>query len=566
MEYPFAYTPLDQPTERIRLLTIHPGLPDLPIQCTLTVVSLTPHPPPYVAISYTWGPPTPSATITIDGKPMIVRERCHNALRTMRSHRMGLPVWIDAICINQNDMHEKSFQVGMMGTIYHGALSVAACLECGDSLTMMRNLYPLIPTTLDASQAQDEVFERWQAAVYAMLGNPYFTRMWIVQEIGLARELRLYSGEDVLDWSEFETQTYDWRGKMMSLKRYPPGPDLERALKELSDTRTEMGTHKTYAHQKQEQTLTLTGLMSSHLARGCENPRDKMYAVLPMFKYAGGFDSHHMQPAYDKPPWEVLWQYVSTIRFPAAPEMRKNSISTGFELWTGLKTFESLVECFKVPVSDLAAFFGTRVARQAFNSSQLPAPSTPLETHFLGYSMRISCPNGSAYTGLVRDNAALSTLPPPKRHFLAVWPGLPTAVFTLAPGPTPNNPDGFIIVGYYPFPGDIQPFQRLPERCDCRSSSCPAKRSKRDICKCNQSASHKPTRDTSHPSSRTNPFMPPQTCTHRTSSPWSSTPRPPQATPSPASRRRTPSPSSKCGSRHRIQGLEGQLAWVRRVC
>ena len=484
MEPPFAYTPLDQPTEHIRLLTIHPGLPGSPLQCALTVVSLKPNPPPYVAISYTWGPPTPTATITIDGKPMIVRERCHNALRTMRSHRMGMPVWIDAICINQNDMHEKSFQVGMMGAIYHGALSVAACLECGDNLTVLRNLYPLLPATLDTSQAQDEVFERWQAAVHDMLRNPYFTRMWIVQEIGLARELRLYSGQDALDWSEFEMQTYDWRGKMMSLKRYPPGPDLERALKELSDTQTEMGTHRTYAHQKQNQTPTLTGLMSSHLARGCENPRDKMYAMLPMLKHAGGFDSHHMQPAYDKSPWEVLWQYVSTVRFPGQPELRQNSISTGFELWTGLKTFESLVESFKIPAAEIATFLEGRVAQQLANSPNLHAPSNPIETHFLGYAMRISCRKSSAYAGLVADNVTLSNLPQPSRHFLAVWPGLPTAAFTLGPGPTPNNPDGFIIDGYYPFPDDIQALQRLPEFCDCRSSSCPAKRSKRDICKC----------------------------------------------------------------------------------
>lgn len=486
MELSFMYTPLDEPTEQIRLLTVCPGPPDAPLQCTLAVVRLKPCPPPYVAISYTWGPPTPTATITIDGKPMTVRKRCHDALRTMRLHRIDMPVWIDAICINQADMGEKSFQVGMMGGIYHGAISVAACLECGDSLTMMRNLYPLIPSTLDASQAQDEVFERWQAAVYALLGNPYFTRMWIVQEIGLARDLRLYSGEDVLDWAELETQAYDWRGKMMSLGRYPPGPDLERALKELSDTQTEMGTHRTYAHQKQDQTPTLTGLLSSHLARGCENPRDKLYAMMPMLKHAGGFDSHHMQPDYGMSLWEVLWRYVSTIRFPGDPQQRKNSISTGFELWTGLKTFENLVECFKVPSANIAAFLEARAEQQQplLHNPHLPAPPCPLETHFLGYAMRISCPNSSAYASLTRDSDELSGLASPRRHFLAVWPGLPSGVFTFGPAPTPNDPEAFRIDGYYPCGGEPPALQRLPERCDCRSQSCPGKRSKRDICKC----------------------------------------------------------------------------------
>lgn len=105
-----------------------------------------------------------------------------------------------------------------------------------------------------------------------------------------------------------------------------------------------MRTHRTYACQKQGQTLALTGLVSSHLKRGCENPRDKLYAMLPMLEHAGGFDSNHIQPNCDMSPWEMLWEYVRTIRFPAEPERRRNSlISAGFELWTGFKTFGDLV-------------------------------------------------------------------------------------------------------------------------------------------------------------------------------------------------------------------------------
>ncbi|GAB1309913.1 Heterokaryon incompatibility protein-domain-containing protein [Madurella fahalii] len=447
MDVKFRYIPFDRPNEQIRLLTVRPGLPDLPLQCTLTIAPLKPHPPPYVAISYTWGPPTPTTNITIDGQPMIVRQSCADALRTMRLHHVGVPVWIDAICINQADLREKSFQVGMMGSIYHSAVSVAACLQCGDNLSMLRNLYPLIPPTLNAGYDQ-EVFERWQAAVHTIMENAYFTRMWIVQEIGLAKDLRLYSGEDVLGWTEFETQSYDWRSKMMSLNRYPTGPDLERELKELSDTRTEMGTHQVYAHQKQDLTLTLTGLLSNHLKRRCENPRDKIYAMLPMLKHAGGFDSHHIQPDYRKSLWEVLWAYVSTIRFPAEPERRKNSLSTGFELWTGLRTFEGLVDCFKVASSDIAFFLEARRSRDEEQPFHPQAPHQPnyIETHFLGYAMRISCPNSSAYDSLVRANDALSRLQT-NRHFFTVWPGLPAAVFTVEQGSISNDPEAFSISG-----------------------------------------------------------------------------------------------------------------------
>ncbi|KAK3313079.1 heterokaryon incompatibility protein-domain-containing protein [Apodospora peruviana] len=468
----FQYTPFDHPSEQIRLLRIQAGSPDSSMQCSLTIVSLKPHPPPYVAISYTWGPPTPTTTISIDEQPMVVRQSCVETLRMMRLHHIDVPVWIDAICINQTDTREKSIQVGMMGSIYHSAAFVAACLQCGDSLSMMRNLYPLVTSTLKDGYEQN-VFERWQTAVHAILGNAYFTRLWIVQEIGLARDLRLYSGEDVLDWSELETQAMDWRGKMMSLNRYPDGPDPERAFKELSDTQTQMGTHKTYAYQKRDKTLTLTGLMSSHLKRGCENPRDKIYAILPMLEHAGGFDSHNIQPDYDKSPWEVLWTYVRTIRFPKEPERRKNSISTGFELWTSLKTFEDLVECFRVSASETASFLQ---ARSSVVCTHLP---NYIETHFVGYALRICCTDGSAYRSLVRDNEDLRRLEP-KPLFLAVWPGLPAAVFSIGPAVF-NNLEALMIGGYYPCHGEVNALSKLPERCDCRRSSCPAKRSKREI-------------------------------------------------------------------------------------
>ncbi|KAG7294435.1 hypothetical protein NEMBOFW57_004507 [Staphylotrichum longicolle] len=281
----------------------------------------------------------------------------------MRLNGVGfdLPVWIDAVCINQSDTLEKSVQVGMMGSIYHSAAWVAICLEGGDALSIMQNFYGVLPTAreqkFDASGV--DIFERWQQAVYSVLENPYFTRMWIVQEIGLARDIRLYSyGQvDTLAWEDLERQSYDWRGRMMSLGRFPwsqttsDEADLERALKQLADTRTEMGTHKTYTSQTRPQSLTLTGLMGDHWGRRCENPRDKIYAVLPMLKHIGAFDAHRtVVPDYSKPLLDVPREYVEAIIFPAEPE-RRNSLATGYELWSGLKVFESLAIASPAPRS-----------------------------------------------------------------------------------------------------------------------------------------------------------------------------------------------------------------------
>lgn len=205
--------------------------------------------------------------------------------------------------------------------------------------------------------------------------------------------------------------------------------------------------------------------------------------MLPMLQHAGGFDAHRIQPDYGRSPWEVLWACVCTIRFPAEPERRRNAISTGFELWTGLRTFEKLVDCFNVPHGDVASFLLARaspVGRQAA-VAQLPRPPDYLEKHFMGYAMRICCPGSNAHAALIRHTPALSESLPPSRHFLAVWPGLPAAAFTVEASPMPGDPEAFTLCGYYPCRGEVEALRRMPPTCDCRRPSCPAKRSKRDI-------------------------------------------------------------------------------------
>jgi len=502
----FQYTPFSDPASQIRLLHIAPGPPDSPVHCTISAVPLKPDPPSYVAISYTWGPPTPTATITIDGKALVVRQSCYNVLQTMRLNGVGVdvPVWIDAVCINQSDTPEKNVQVDMMGSIYHGAAWVAACLECGDALSILRNYYGLLLASqrlkhndsgmdgrLLLGDKQVDVFERWQEAVYSVMDNAYFTRMWIVQEIGLARDIRLYSYGDVhtLTWEDLETQAYDWRGKMMALDRFPwsrtttDEADLERALKELADTRTEMGSRKDYPYQESNKSLTLTGLMGAHLRRRCENPRDKIYAVLPMLKHIGGFDAHQtVVPDYGKPLLDVLREYVDAIRFPAEPE-RRNSISTGYELWPGLKVFECLVDCFKVPEPEIASFLDARRLRARRPGQPFP-PQNYLETHFVGLAMQIRCccPRSKQYAALVQEHDDLKQLHP-EPQFLAVWNGLPSAVFTLGLDSAPSSQtlEAFPIFGYYPCRNEVQ----LSRTCECKNRSCPGKRSKQEMCKWN---------------------------------------------------------------------------------
>lgn len=73
--------------------------------------------PSYNAISYVCGTSPARNVITVNRQAVMVRDNCFEALQQANMHFPGSYVWVDAICINQNDLAEKSAQVAIMGEI-----------------------------------------------------------------------------------------------------------------------------------------------------------------------------------------------------------------------------------------------------------------------------------------------------------------------------------------------------------------------------------------------------------------------------------------------------------------
>ncbi|KAF2748669.1 HET-domain-containing protein, partial [Sporormia fimetaria CBS 119925] len=119
------YSPLnsDPSVREIRLLHLQPGAWKDPIQGTLDVVSLSKK-PKYQALSYVWGDPTNRKPISIDGELFLATQYLFNALQRIRHPWKQLYLWVDAVCINQDDLHERQNQVAIMGEIYNGAEEV----------------------------------------------------------------------------------------------------------------------------------------------------------------------------------------------------------------------------------------------------------------------------------------------------------------------------------------------------------------------------------------------------------------------------------------------------------
>jgi hypothetical protein len=115
----------------IRLLTLFPGSFCSPIEGQLTDVTLTAG-CAYEALSYVWGDKGDPLMMNVNKKPFYITKNLECALRHLRYTEDLRILWVDAICINQQDDDEKSKQVAMMGRIYNEDQKVYAWLGEGN--------------------------------------------------------------------------------------------------------------------------------------------------------------------------------------------------------------------------------------------------------------------------------------------------------------------------------------------------------------------------------------------------------------------------------------------------
>lgn len=123
----YVYTPLPDDNDTIRLLYIKSSLLATgKIHGELRTAKLSDS-PRYAALSYTWGRLEFNHTAVIGGHEFAITENLHEALAEFRmctSGQRDLPIWVDQMSINQEDIPEKNRQVRMMRTIYEKADAV----------------------------------------------------------------------------------------------------------------------------------------------------------------------------------------------------------------------------------------------------------------------------------------------------------------------------------------------------------------------------------------------------------------------------------------------------------
>lgn len=229
MTDPYQYEYLEPGS--IRVLKLMSVSPDIRLSFDVVSLDSTPH---YNALSYRWVKSSPQ-TILLDGKPFQISSSLALCIEHLDAF-VGTRIWIDAVCINQADLAEKSHQVQSMSRIYRQASSVLIWLgpsaedsdsamegidkygeaaleggifdhgkqffqrwpDVGDDPVQLRTktkLLDLMRAATDAEAEGDGADWFFPRLAFAKLTHrDYFYRVWVKQEVTLARETVMICG------------------------------------------------------------------------------------------------------------------------------------------------------------------------------------------------------------------------------------------------------------------------------------------------------------------------------------------------------------------------------------
>lgn len=192
----FHYDPLDLVEKQIRLLILYGSHPDAPHsgQAELRIVTLGTG-TSYEALSYQWGISQADQSIIINDQPKAITPNLALALRCLRLEMRERVLWVDAICIDQRNLKEKSSQVQMMNCIYFQAQEVLIWLgRLGPSLDGKqhdeRQAFDTIKRIASAVRERGEGDVSYDASsvfnfdelssLWHLCTREYWTRIWII--------------------------------------------------------------------------------------------------------------------------------------------------------------------------------------------------------------------------------------------------------------------------------------------------------------------------------------------------------------------------------------------------
>ena len=278
------YKPLNEAKQDIRILNITSGVGEESVICSLQHFSCSHKYPHYTALSYCWGTLVDAVSITVDGAPVSVTVNLASALRSLRSKGHS-HIWVDALCINQNDKIERGQQILRMKAIYRNAATTIAWLG-PDTKNQADTAFQRLKVL--ATRKPEDEFENAIAALFtgytawrndpgwssikALMDFAYWKRTWIIQELALSRSVLFWWGQSSIGLDILDTA-------MANLRDRKPKDYFESGYKDILYLLVIVGKTRS-KHGRESKGMNLERILTFSCRSLASEPRDKIFGVL----------------------------------------------------------------------------------------------------------------------------------------------------------------------------------------------------------------------------------------------------------------------------------------------
>ena len=368
----------------LKHMSLQKSLQDLPIE----------H---FVAVSYCWGTSKKRGRIVIDGQLVTIPRSAAVAIRNL-SKVSSYPLWIDAVCIDQKNLQEKSQQIAMMKEVYSKATSVLIWLgpaqsSTADGIASIEKIYKQCLGTIGGTENLNAYlygmdgsssFQYSNAplpdcgwrALQAFYSAEWFCRLWVIQEKGLAKKSTLHVGSFSID-AEKVVLAARW----MVHRKYPryceglESPGIESASSMYRPASRPLSnqlrrTHRARCREAQDRVYGLLGLLreetASAIVANYTRPLAEVYAqAIRLALYEAGDLSFLQFAAWYKSPRLRNTRARRLIRWMSysylMPQYPQDAHWPSWVLNLHGKTSDESGACRNVPIfsrSSMGASFG----------------------------------------------------------------------------------------------------------------------------------------------------------------------------------------------------------------
>jgi hypothetical protein len=190
-------------------------------------------------------------------------------------------LWVDALCINQEDISERSIQTSRMRAIYQNARKVAVWLGMeysysNGAIELARDLNSCtsvseVENLLSCPERREQL-----EALVQLFRRQYWWRIWVIQEVSCARDATVYVGSEEIPWTELDGVCEVFRIVENSLRSlFYKNPSYVRTLTHGGPRSLQLSRYNPYAEAP-----PLLELLLTHKSKKATDPKDKVFALV----------------------------------------------------------------------------------------------------------------------------------------------------------------------------------------------------------------------------------------------------------------------------------------------